>query len=406
MRRILIVVITLSTYSITIPVWACTTAIISGKYTPDGRPLLFKHRDTNFKQNKLMYFKDGKYDYIGLINSGDSLGKEIWAGCNQTGFAIMNSQSYNLNINDTTRFKDNEGVIMKAALQSCASIDDFEELLRTLPKPLGVESNFGVIDALGNAAYFETSNFNFIKIDANDPIAAPFGYLIRTNYSVSRKEQTGYGYIRYFTADELFSRAAAVNNLTCRFLLQDISRCLKHSLTKNDLIKEIPDNSLTAKFVFFRDYIPRYSSTSTVVVQGVKANESPIFTTIWTILGFQLCSVAIPTWVAGGDNLPQILTSGKNGTAHLCDMALILKKQCFPIQRGSGDTYLNLSALLNKEGTGILQMLMPLEIDILNETKERMAYWREKGIDIREIQQYYRSLDEKVLDHYHNIFDL
>ncbi len=40
---------------------ACTTAIISGKFTPDGRPLLFKHRDTSFKQNKLMYFNDGKY---------------------------------------------------------------------------------------------------------------------------------------------------------------------------------------------------------------------------------------------------------------------------------------------------------------------------------------------------------
>ena len=80
---------------------ACTTAIVSGKFTVDGRPLLFKHRDTGFTQNKLMYFKDGKYDYIGTVNSADKEGNEIWAGFNSAGFAIMNSEAYNLNVGDT-----------------------------------------------------------------------------------------------------------------------------------------------------------------------------------------------------------------------------------------------------------------------------------------------------------------
>ena len=35
---------------------AWTTAIVSGKYTMDGRPLLFKHRDSGKLQNKIMYF--------------------------------------------------------------------------------------------------------------------------------------------------------------------------------------------------------------------------------------------------------------------------------------------------------------------------------------------------------------
>lgn len=385
---------------------ACTTAIISGKFTPDGRPLLFKHRDTSHRQNKLMYFEDGKYEYIGLVNSNDSLGNEIWAGCNSTGFAIMNSESYNLNDNDTTSLKDREGFIMKQALQRCASINDFEELLKTIPKPYGVRSNFGVIDALEGAAYIETSNFDFKKIDANDPRVAPFGYLIRTNYSFTGTEQTGYGYIRYSTAQELFYQASAINNLSYKFLLQDISRSLKHSLTTIDLLKEIPESSLRPKFVFFRDYIPRFSSVSSVVVQGVKPNESPLFTTMWTILGFQLCSVAIPVWVAGGEQLPKVMTIDSSGVAPLCDMALKLKRQCFPIQRGSGETYLNLAALLNKEGTGILQMLLPLEMEILMESEEQLSYWRESGMDLLQIEQYYRSLDEKILEHYHNIFGL
>ena len=34
-----------------LPAWACTSAVVSGKATPDGRPLLWKHRDTDFLKN-------------------------------------------------------------------------------------------------------------------------------------------------------------------------------------------------------------------------------------------------------------------------------------------------------------------------------------------------------------------
>jgi hypothetical protein len=388
------------------PALACTTAIISGKSTTDGRPLLIKHRDADELQNKLMFFSDGTYDYIGLVNAPDSLGNEVWAGCNSAGFAIMNSASYNLKINDTTRIKDQEGFIMKHALQTCATLQDFEKLLRDLPKPLGVESNFGVIDAQGGAAYYETTNFAFTKIDASNPTAAPFGYLIRTNFSFSGTEKTGYGYIRYDTANELFYNAAAVNNLSLKFLLQDVSRNLTHSLTGNDLIDVLPQTGIAAKYVFFQDYIPRHSSATTVVIQGLKKDEPANLTTMWTILGFPLCSVAIPTWLAGGELLPKILLADQQGVAPLCDMALILKRKCFPIQRGSGKKYLNLTALINQEGTGILQKILPFETEILQESAERLKYWRRDGFNMQDIQHYYGYLDQKVMDYYRNMFDL
>jgi len=385
---------------------ACTTAIISGKYTTDGRPLLLKHRDADEVQNKLMFFNDGKYKYIGLVNSSDSLGEEIWAGYNSAGFAIMNSASYNLNIDDSTGLKDREGFIMKQALQRCATAEEFELLLSSLPKPLGVEANFGVIDARGSAVYYETTNFDFIKIDANDPRLAPFGYLIRTNYSFTGTQETGYGYIRYNAAEDLFYHAAAIDNLSYKFLLEEVSRNLKHSLTEKDLIREIPESSVIADFVWFQDYIPRYSSVATVVIQGIKDNEPADLTTMWTILGFPLCSIALPTWIAGGDILPQIVTVNEYGVAPLCDMALQLKKKCFPIERGSGYKYLNLTALLNQEGTGIMQKILPFETEILQESADRLNYWRKDGVSSQEIQQYYRYLDQKVLDFYRNMFDL
>jgi hypothetical protein len=74
---------------------ACSTAIVSGKATPDGRPLLWKHRDTDNFNNKMMFFAGSRYEYIGLVNSQDSLW-HVWAGTNSAGFSIMNSASYNI----------------------------------------------------------------------------------------------------------------------------------------------------------------------------------------------------------------------------------------------------------------------------------------------------------------------
>ncbi|HDP97964.1 MAG TPA: hypothetical protein ENN22_02125 [bacterium] len=387
--------------------FSCTTAIISGKATHDGRPLLFKHRDTGELNNKLMFFTDGKYDYIGLVNSPDAEGNEVWAGVNSAGFAIMNSASYNLNMNDTTKLKDREGELMKLALQICATVDDFEALLDTASRPLGVEANFGVIDARGGAAYFETGNFDYRKFDVNDPGMAPFGYLIRTNYSFSRDTDQGFGYIRFNAAAELFDMAAATGELSVKFLLQDVSRSLKHSLIGINLVDLSPVDDDRPVMVNFRDFIPRNSSATTVVVQGVKPEESPEFATMWTILGFQLCAVATPVWVKGGVNLPSALIADQSGNAPLCDMALKLKQKCFPITRGSGKYYLNLAAVLNRKNSGIWQQLQPVEQKIIAETGQRLAAWQQRGaIDTKQVQQFYAWLDAVIFSAFQENFNL
>lgn len=385
---------------------ACTTAIVSGKFTPDGRPLLFKHRDTGKLQNKLMFFTDGKYNYMGLVNAADLEGKELWAGINSAGFAIMNSASYNLNENDTTSLKDREGIVMKMALQSCATVDDFEALLRRLPKPLGVEANFGVIDAEGGAAYFETAQRDFVKIDVNDPQLAPFGYVIRTNYSFARDQDKGYGYIRFMNAEKLFYQAAATGDLSARFILQDVSRCLDHSLTGVNLWDDLPRNCKDAKFISFEDFIPRHSSAATTVVHGVRPDESPEFTTMWTILGWQLCSVAVPAWIKGGKDLPPMMLAGENGLAPLCDKAMTLKKRCYPITRGSGRKYMNVAPLINKEETGILQTLKPLESKILKKTDAYLNEWRQGDLSAENVKKYYQWIQEEVTKFYKEKFSL
>lgn len=376
-----------------VTVFPCTTAVVSGSATNDGRPLLLKNRDSDVLQNKLVFFSEGKFKFIGLVNSTDKDNKEVWCGFNEAGFAIMNSASYNLKGNDTTKLADREGIIMKLALETCATLEDFEKLLKQLPKPLGVEANFGVIDAKGGAAYYETDNFSFKKFDANDPNVAPNGYLIRTNYSVSGTENKGYGYIRYVTASDLFKNKFEKEKISFEFLINDLPRCLVHSFTKTDLTKNLPKEN-PETYVFFRDYIPRYSTSAVIVVQGVKDNESPSLTTMWSILGFPLTSIIIPVWLVDDHSLPKILQADESGNAPLCNLALKLKDKVFPSQNDARENYLKLPALLNREGTGIRQQLIPLEVKILKKVKDYITEWRLKGINKNEIEKFYNWVDK------------
>lgn len=394
--QVVLVLILVLNHSYLLP---CTTAVVSGRATNDGRPLLLKHRDASELQNRLVYFNDGRYKFIGLVNSSDKNNKEVWIGINEAGFSIMNSASYNLKSDDdTTKISDLEGVIMKMALDKCATVDDFEKMLEDLPKPLGVEANFGVIDANGGAAYFETNNFDFIKYDVNDPEIAPEGYLIRTNYSFAGKENKGYGYIRYATAAGLFENQIKDGKISFEFLINDVPRCLVHSFTNTDLAENIPESVNDKDYVYFRDYIPRYSTSAAVVVQGIREQESPRLTTMWTILGFPLTSVTIPVWITDNGSLPAILSGDESGNAPLCDLALQLKNKVFSSQNDARENYINVSALMNKENTGVYQKLIPVEEQIVKRALQSLDKWRSSGLVENEVEKFYQWIDANVIE--------
>ena len=146
---------------------ACTSLLASGKAT-GGSPVLWKHRDTGTEHNFIERVEatDSTQAFVALFNGGDSLLSEAWTGMNEAGFARMNTASYNL-APDTARLKDREGVVMRIALERCVSVADFDRLLRTLPKPLGVQANFGVMDRSGGLAYFETDDYGFTRFDVD-----------------------------------------------------------------------------------------------------------------------------------------------------------------------------------------------------------------------------------------------
>jgi len=379
--------------------YGCTTAVISGKYTADGRPILWKHRDSGTDDNKLMYFDDGRYSFVGLVNAEDA-SHQVWSGANETGFSIMNSASYNLRQNDTTKIRDREGIVMRMALQYCASIQDFENLLDTLSKPMGLEANFGVIDANGAAAYYETNDFTYVKFDANDPKVAPLGYIIRTNYSNTGKVNTGYGFIRYQTTSELFYEAAGANNINISFLMNDVSRCLYNSLTDIDLNSNLPIDDIHPEYKNISDCIVRYSSTASIAIKGVKEGENPLLTTMWSMVGNPLSTVVIPVWV--NKNLPDILSASNDEHSQLCDWSMTLKHKMFPINRGSGHSYINMSVVANKKNTGIIQKIHSFEKDLFIISESLYStFLSDDNINDKDLKKFYDDLDKKVQEFYY-----
>jgi len=380
--------------------FACTTFIISGRTAPDGKPILFKNRDTDEKQNSLVFFNDGRYKYIALVDGTKEWKTMVWGGYNEAGFAIINSAAYNNNLGDTAKLQDQEGVIMKLALQTCGSLQDFEKLLESLPKPMGLNANFGVIDAYGGAAFYETGNYNFTKFDANDTLLAPNGILVRTNYSTRADLTKGFGFCRYTTAINTLFAAATEKKISPQFLFNNVSRNLTHSLTKTDLWANIPKERKIPEYKFFIDYIPRESTAAAIMIVGAKNPAHIKDAMMWTILGFPLTSIAIPTWISGGSNLPKAVTMDEKLHSPICNAALKFKEECFPITYDKGWNYINLSAVINQQNNGYMQLLQPVEKEIF-EKANLLINELEKGRKTeKDIHSFYSWIDQYLSETY------
>ena len=327
--------------------YSCTSAIIAAHKTADGRPLLWKHRDTGEENNKVERTPPsrGCFEYVAVYNASDSLCREAWMGYNSQGFAIMNTASYNLN-NDTIKDMDKEGLVMAEALRKCRTVEDFATLLDTLPKPLGVEANFGVIDANGDGAYFECGNYSYVRFNLKD---AENGVLMRTNYSHSGRHDDGYGYIREQNEHCLMGSHLADGDFTPQFLTEKMSRTFFNSYLGKDYTNS------GDSIIVDMDFIPRRSSTATIVIEGVAKDEDPLLTTMWIGLGYPPCSSIRSVWL-GDDGVPDELRGiAPDGHSPLCDSIVELKHKVFPVTRGNGKYYLHLHLLYNREGTGFAQ---------------------------------------------------
>ena len=377
---------------------ACTSAIISGRATRSGRPLLWKHRDTKAEWNHIEHLRGKRFAYTGLVNSEDKTRKEVWAGANERGFAIMNTASYNMKPDSLKYLPEREGEIMKQALGECATVAEFEEFIKKMPQPRALETNFGVIDAEGGAAYFEVWDYGYTKYDVNDTNHAPNGYIIRTNYSFSGVQDEGKGYVRYQNAEYLMHRAYAMGELSAEWIFSSVSRSFFNAMLGEDLLC---DGVASKKWAIDQDYIPRYSSSASMVIEGVAAGDSADATTIYSILGYPPCGYAVAAWVKAGEEIASVIAGQEKGHSVANRLAIELKRNVFPIIRGNGSHYMRMDVVARS-----MAALRPYEQKFIRAaaaTRDRIAKEGFKKEFVREYNQYVTSSAPNVEEIVNNV---
>lgn len=268
---------------------ACTSVIVSARVTVSGKPLMLKHRDTDFLDNKMVRIAGEKYDFVALANASDTVG-EVWAGTNTAGFCIMNTATYDLKDDDVPFSEmDKEGFLMHRALEICSSVKDFEVYLDTLRRPMGVEANFGVIDAIGGAAYYEVNNHSWVKFDVNDASVAPDGYMVVTNFTRTGRVEDRKGVDRFDRACEIMATVPRSFG--------------KESFGKIDIDYKYLINRISRS----GKPIERDITSASIVFEGVEPGRKNPCAVMWTVLGFPSNAPIVPLIAVEKDNLPDFM---------------------------------------------------------------------------------------------------
>jgi hypothetical protein len=343
---------------------ACTSAVVAPAGSATGTPILWKNRDTSNVSNKVIYVDEEPFAYLCLANASTGSGRSCFAGLNESGFAIINTVAYNVP-SLSSESEDHEGIIQADALRTCRTVEDFERYIEAnLGPELGARTNIGVMDAEGGAAIYEVHNHGFKRIDAADQ---PTGYLVNTNFARSGEEGEGEGYIRFKRASELF-RTFEAGGVDPEVILHRFSRDLGHPLVNSVGVNEVAAlQSRPPVWINTRDRINRPSTASAVVIVGGNEQRPA---TMWVIPGEPVTAAAIPLWVEAGRS-PAAFYEGEE--APLWKESLRIKRALRPLEIGHIGDYLDLTRLVNADGTGYLPDLLSLEQSIFVDTAAFLA---------------------------------
>jgi hypothetical protein len=345
----------------------CSTAVIGGAASVDGRPILWKNRDTDHLRNKVVFVKESPYSYLGVVDADDASGRRVYVGLNAAGFAIMNTVAYNLP-KKADEAADLEGTIMADALRLCRTADDFEDYLkRNTGRELGSQANFGVIDAAGGAAVFEVHNNGYRRLDASD---TPEKYVLVTNFSRSGEVDKGRGYVRFERLTELF-REDEDGKYAFDQVLGGFTRDLQNPYVPGlDPAERAKLPADRPSYLYTQQTIDRGCTASAVVIHGAETGGSASDATMWVILGEPVCGIAVPLWVETGEVPPEL---GGALAAPINEESMRLKSILRPFKDDERVEYADLSKLENRSGTGWLGLLVRTEKDVVERTDRFLA---------------------------------
>jgi hypothetical protein len=320
-------------------------------------------------------------------------------GVNERGFSIINTNSSDLPAGDSGM---HNGELMALALKECASVAEFEELLKhTNETGRRTAANYGVIDAAGAAAFFETAGNQYWRYDAAD---TEKGYILRTNFARNGSKADGdppYSMDRYLLTEQLMIDFYRTDKIDFKEILKTQVRSFGDS---SGTLLPLPFTKTLEGHE--RGYFPhnssinRNTSVSFSIIQGVLPDEDARLSTMWTILGQPSTGVAVPYWPVG-ETPPE--ADGPE-TAPLCDAANQIRQELyeeFENPKPDGEEirplFINTLALLDETGDGIWKITLPVEDSIVAESERSVERWRTSGIDVTEMLDTEKTMASRAL---------
>ena len=118
-----------------------------------------------------------------------------------------------------------------------------------------------------------------------------------------------------------------------------------------------------------------------------------------------MTTVAIPLVLTPSGKLPAIVTDDGTGHSWLNEKGLQLKQRVFSLEAGNTNSYGDLSKLFNKQGTGILQQIQPVEKEVMRRGEEALVELR-KSKSFKSMEEYYDWVDTYIVEQYQSMFGI
>jgi hypothetical protein len=274
----------------------CTIGVASGYVTVDGRPLLWKVRDTDeTNPNCISYVEGSPYDYIGV----HGIGKPVYMGLNEVGVATGNSSV------TTPGSGNTNSMVQRHILRNFDNMDQIRDYWRSTITSGACNATgcFPFIDAMGNASIFEVNRshwaLEYNSMDPNRESQGLLGFVVRANEfheSIDGTDDILAVHGRYQSGTYNVAGLVHLGILSVQTIVQG-----NNDQYGFEFHRYGPDQVLTA---ISRDY-----TRSVMTIHGVTPDEDPTLSTMWIILGQSNFGIAVPVWVPV-TNIPPCLANG------------------------------------------------------------------------------------------------
>ena len=273
---------------------ACTSAIITAQRSSEGVPIIWKHRDnTQFTNTRVDYITGGKYAYTAIVPNNKNYKRGVYAGINEKGLAVLTTSTGNLPEATPEEYEacalERKKGLSRLALRECATVDEFEEILRNTKRIRGFDSNLGIADATGAVAYFEIWDLGYRRYDAAD---RPGGFDVRANFSHSRVKGKKQGASKRRYDLIMKEMAKHKGNFTPQQFI-DYSR--SYNSLKHGNVLASKDRYICSNYT-----VARYSTVGAFVMVCDAKNPRML-----VMNGHSVSSLAVPVYVNAKREIPQ-----------------------------------------------------------------------------------------------------